>query len=65
MYAIRSYYGRKDEGALVCSCFSVRVNTIVDAIQSQRLTSVDEIGDALQAGTNCGSCRAELRNNCV
>jgi assimilatory nitrate reductase catalytic subunit len=36
------------------------VNTIVDAILDQRLTTVDEIGAALQAGTNCGSCRSEL-----
>jgi assimilatory nitrate reductase catalytic subunit len=49
-----------DPGPMVCSCFSVGVNTIVEAIQSKGLTSVDDIGKALQAGTNCGSCRSEL-----
>ncbi|MDE3028790.1 MAG: (2Fe-2S)-binding protein, partial [Paracoccaceae bacterium] len=51
---------RPDPGATVCACFDVGVNTIVSAIQAQRLTSVEAIGRALQAGTNCGSCRPEL-----
>jgi len=34
--------------------------TIVEAIQSAGLTSVAEIGAALRAGTNCGSCLPEL-----
>ena len=56
----RAPEGLADPGPVVCSCFSVGVNTIVDAILDQRLTTVDEIGAALQAGTNCGSCRSEL-----
>ena len=35
--------------------------TIVHAIANQGLTSVDAIGAAVQAGTNCGSCIPELR----
>ncbi|MEZ5686373.1 MAG: molybdopterin-dependent oxidoreductase [Paracoccaceae bacterium] len=49
-----------DPGPVLCSCFSVGVNTILDAIETQGLRSVDEIGRALQAGTNCGSCKPEL-----
>ncbi|SEK76537.1 nitrate reductase [Pacificibacter marinus] len=49
-----------DAGPVVCSCFNVGVNTIVAAIEAQSLMSVDMIGKALQAGTNCGSCRPEL-----
>jgi assimilatory nitrate reductase catalytic subunit len=30
------------------------------AIGSQRLASVDEVGVALRAGTNCGSCRPAI-----
>ena len=33
---------------------------IVAAVQSARLASVAEIGAALRAGTNCGSCLPEL-----
>ncbi|MEZ5721468.1 MAG: ABC transporter substrate-binding protein [Paracoccaceae bacterium] len=51
---------RPDPGPVICSCFGVGINTIVAAIEAQGLTTVDEIGTALQAGTNCGSCRAEL-----
>ncbi|WP_197922503.1 nitrate reductase [Thiosulfatihalobacter marinus] len=49
-----------DPGATVCACFNVGVNTIIAAITQQNLLSVDEIGTALQAGSNCGSCRPEL-----
>ncbi|HHH44179.1 MAG TPA: nitrate reductase [Gammaproteobacteria bacterium] len=53
--------GQKDAGPVVCACFNVGVNTLVDAIQNRHLTSVEQIGEALQAGTNCGSCIPELR----
>lgn len=51
---------RADPGATVCSCFNVGVNTICEAIETQNLASLEAIGEHLQAGTNCGSCRAEL-----
>ncbi|MEQ9694824.1 molybdopterin-dependent oxidoreductase [Shimia sp. SDUM112013] len=49
-----------DPGATVCACFNVGVNTILDAITRQNLVSVEQIGTALEAGSNCGSCRPEL-----
>ncbi|MGH1331128.1 MAG: molybdopterin-dependent oxidoreductase [Paracoccaceae bacterium] len=49
-----------DPGATVCACFDVGINTIMNAIEGQGLASVEAIGAALQAGTNCGSCRPEL-----
>jgi assimilatory nitrate reductase catalytic subunit len=48
-------------GRTVCACFSVGLATLRRAIVDQRLTTVDEIGAVLGAGTNCGSCRSELR----
>ena len=47
-------------GRTVCSCFAVGLGTLVDAIAERRLTSVAAIGNALRAGTNCGSCIPEL-----
>jgi assimilatory nitrate reductase catalytic subunit len=47
-------------GPVLCSCFGTGVNTIVEAIETGGLISVDQIGAALGAGTNCGSCRPEL-----
>ncbi|THD72636.1 nitrate reductase [Thalassobius vesicularis] len=51
---------RPDPGATICACFDVGVNTILAAIAEQKLVSVEQIGAALNAGTNCGSCRPEL-----
>ena len=48
-------------GALVCACFGVGINTIREAIASRAATSVEEIGKALRAGTNCGSCIPEMK----
>lgn len=47
-------------GPVLCSCFGIGLNTIIDAIETQGLVTVDQIGEALGAGTNCGSCRPEL-----
>jgi assimilatory nitrate reductase catalytic subunit len=47
-------------GPVLCSCFGVGVNTIITAIEEQGLMSVEQIGLALEAGTNCGSCKPEL-----
>lgn len=51
--------GRPDPGATVCSCFGVGVNQIVAAVR-RGCRSVEAIGKELNAGTNCGSCRAEI-----
>lgn len=51
---------QEDRGPIVCLCFDVALNTIVAAIASQRLTTVEAIGAALSAGTNCGSCRPAI-----
>ncbi|MDJ0740961.1 MAG: molybdopterin-dependent oxidoreductase [Gammaproteobacteria bacterium] len=53
--------GRVDAGPIVCSCFSVGVNTLRDAIANRALATPEAIGEALAAGTNCGSCIPELR----
>src|SRR4029079_13245836 len=50
-----------ESGPLVCSCFSVGRSTLLRAIRTQELVSVDAIGKALRAGTNCGSCVPEIK----
>ena len=49
-----------DPGPVVCSCFAVGRNTILREIEEKGLTTVEEIGACLSAGTNCGSCKSEL-----
>ncbi|MBO9476605.1 molybdopterin-dependent oxidoreductase [Shimia sp. R11_0] len=56
----RAGANQPDPGATVCACFNVGVNTILNAIDAQSLVTVEEIGAALAAGTNCGSCKPEL-----
>jgi assimilatory nitrate reductase catalytic subunit len=51
---------KPDPGATVCSCFSVGVNQITAAIR-EGCHSVEAVGEKTSAGTNCGSCRSEIR----
>jgi assimilatory nitrate reductase catalytic subunit len=57
----RSADGIASIGPIVCACFGVGLTTIRDAIASRAAVSVEEIGKALRAGTNCGSCLPELK----
>ncbi|MEM7652147.1 MAG: molybdopterin-dependent oxidoreductase, partial [Pseudomonadota bacterium] len=50
-----------DPGPIVCACMNVGANTILHAIQTQGLSSVAAIGEAVQAGTSCGSCKPEVQ----
>jgi len=50
-----------DAGRAVCACFGVGEKTILNAIQTQGLDSVEAVGQCLKAGTNCGSCVPEIR----
>jgi assimilatory nitrate reductase catalytic subunit len=50
-----------DSGAIICSCFSVGINTITSAVTQQGCATVEAVGACTKAGTNCGSCRAEIR----
>jgi assimilatory nitrate reductase catalytic subunit len=52
--------GAADLGPQVCSCFAVRRATIEAAIAAGALT-LDAVGEELKAGTNCGSCRPEIK----
>jgi assimilatory nitrate reductase catalytic subunit len=51
----------KPAGRNVCACFSVGIQTLRACILDRRLTTVAEVGEALSAGTNCGSCLPEIR----
>ena len=60
LLAARPKVAGPDKGAIVCVCFDVGVKQIIGAISDQSLESVECIGAALNAGTNCGSCRPAL-----
>ncbi|MHB1240936.1 MAG: molybdopterin-dependent oxidoreductase [Gammaproteobacteria bacterium] len=53
--------GRGGAGPTVCCCLQVGRDTLVAAIRSQGCTTLEALGVALGAGTQCGSCVPELR----
>ncbi|MDB5643627.1 MAG: nitrate reductase, partial [Hyphomicrobiales bacterium] len=57
----RDASGMADAGPTICACFGVSLVAIRDCLASGKATSAEEIGVALKAGTNCGSCVPELR----
>jgi len=52
---------RPDGGTIVCACQSVGINTITMAVARHGCSTVEAVGALTSAGTNCGSCRAEIR----
>jgi assimilatory nitrate reductase catalytic subunit len=57
----RSGDGLAETGPVICACYSIGLLAIRKAIATGEAASVADIGRALRAGTNCGSCVAELR----
>jgi assimilatory nitrate reductase catalytic subunit len=53
--------GAKNASKIVCACFSVSEAAITGAMAEQGCRSTAEIGKALKAGTNCGSCIPEIK----
>jgi assimilatory nitrate reductase catalytic subunit len=51
----------KTSSPVICACYGVRQNAILDHARAHQGCSVSDIGDALKAGTNCGSCQPEIR----
>jgi assimilatory nitrate reductase catalytic subunit len=51
--------GSVDAGAIVCACYRVGAKTIGNVIAGGAAT-LEAVGAATNAGTNCGSCRPEI-----
>lgn len=47
---------------IVCNCMGVTKGEIVEAIKKDKLTTLDEVGDATDAGTACGSCHEDIES---
>ena len=48
-------------GKTICSCYKIGENQIIEAIVEEGDTTVEQLGKRLKCGTNCGSCKSELR----
>ncbi|MEZ5505603.1 MAG: molybdopterin-dependent oxidoreductase [Gammaproteobacteria bacterium] len=60
LLAGKSPAGIEDCGRTVCACFGVGEKTILKAARELGCKSATDIGRHLKAGTNCGSCVAEI-----
>ncbi|MDD4148854.1 MAG: (2Fe-2S)-binding protein [Bacteroidales bacterium] len=47
---------------IICNCMEVYKSTIVKAIKEQGLKTVEEVGDATDAGTVCGGCQDDIQD---
>ena len=45
---------------IICNCMQITKGEIVEAIKAGNLTTIDEVGDATEAGTACGSCHDDI-----
>ena len=50
-----------DREEIICNCMDITRGTIIDAIKNNNLKTVDEVGDATEAGTVCGSCQDDIQ----
>ncbi|WP_319530004.1 molybdopterin-dependent oxidoreductase [uncultured Cohaesibacter sp.] len=57
----RAGMDQPDIGAIVCSCYSVGHKQIEAAVIEKGCDTVQAVGKCLKAGSNCGSCKAEIQ----
>ena len=46
---------------IICHCFEVSREEIENAIRVIGLKSVEEVGEATNAGTGCGGCQEQIQ----
>ncbi len=50
-----------EQDNIICACYNIGREPVKKAIQEKGLKTAAQIGETLQAGTNCGSCIPELK----
>lgn len=51
----------QEEEKIVCHCFNVSEETIIKAIRTNRLTTVEDVTHFTKAGGGCGRCKDEIQ----
>jgi bacterioferritin-associated ferredoxin len=49
-----------EEDIEICHCMEVNRSVIIKAIREQGLKTVEEVGEATNAGTGCGGCQDDI-----
>ena len=52
--------GDMPDDETICGCNGVDKGTIVNAITTKGLTSVEEVTKATKAGNSCGKCKGQI-----
>ena len=52
---------RKTDEKIICTCFQVTENAIIDAIKTNGLKTVDEVTNYTKAGGACGKCKGAIQ----
>ena len=45
----------------ICNCMGVTRGEIIKAIKEKNLTTVEQVGEATEAGTGCGGCQPDIQ----
>jgi len=64
--ALKDYYKKlgkefKKTRYMVCHCFGLTNEDIINCIKKYNLKTVDEVGEKCKAGTSCGKCKGEIQ----
>lgn len=51
-----------EDDIIICNCNEIRKSVIVKAIKEKGLKTVEEVGDATDAGTVCGQCQDNIQD---
>ena len=46
---------------IICHCFEVSRDEIDNAIREKGVKTVEEVGEATNAGTGCGGCQEQIQ----
>ena len=46
----------------ICSCMGVTRGEIIKAIKEKGLKTVEQVGEATEAGTGCGGCQPDIQD---
>lgn len=52
---------KENMSEIICNCFDVSKEEIEKAIKEKGLKTVDEVGEATNAGTGCGGCQEKIQ----
>ncbi|MDO4692142.1 MAG: (2Fe-2S)-binding protein [Porphyromonadaceae bacterium] len=50
--------GQADE--IICHCLGITRGQIEEAVREKGLSTFDEVSDAIEAGSVCGSCQDDI-----